>query len=121
MVMLFRAGWEGGSSRDSDRERQATIPDLPPFLDRRHREAAVAHLPPSVNHVWRHTKGGKTYRTAGLHGVAERRGLEPQGAAGRPAQIHRPRLCHRSLRRPRTNADLDNRLGALPICCNSWA
>ena len=66
-------------------------------------------LPPSVNAIWRHTRGGKMYRTTQYMGFlrAEEWNLVPQLKAQ-----HRfvgPVFITIAMRRPRSNADLDNR------------
>jgi Holliday junction resolvase RusA-like endonuclease len=66
-------------------------------------------LPPSVNHLYRHTKGGKTYRTAEymtfLRG--EEWNLMPQ--LMKQHRFAGPVFVTVAMRRPRANADLDNR------------
>ena len=66
-------------------------------------------LPPSVNAIWRHTRGGKMYRTASymtfLRG--EEWNLVPQLKAQH--KFVGPVFITIAMRRPRSNADLDNR------------
>ena len=70
----------------------------------------LAHLPPSANHIWRHTKSGKTYRTEKYLAWLNAEGWNVK--AQMPSQ---PKLAGQVhvicwLRRPSANADLDNRL-----------
>ena len=66
-------------------------------------------LPPSVNAIWRHTRGGKMYRTTQymtfLRG--EEWNLVPQLQAQH--KFTGPVFITIAMRRPRSNADLDNR------------
>lgn len=69
----------------------------------------LAALPPSVNAIWRHTRGGKTYRTAAY--MTFLRGEEWNLAPQLKGQ-HRftgPVYLTVAMKRPRSNADLDNR------------
>jgi Holliday junction resolvase RusA-like endonuclease len=66
-------------------------------------------LPPSVNAIWRHTSGGKMYRTTQymtfLRG--EEWNLVPQLKTQH--KFVGPVFITIAMRRPRSNADLDNR------------
>ena len=66
-------------------------------------------LPPSVNAIWRHTRGGKMYRTSQymtfLRG--EEWNLVPQLTTQH--KFVGPVFITIAMRRPRSNADLDNR------------
>ena len=66
-------------------------------------------LPPSVNAIWRHTRGGKMYRTTQymtfLRG--EEWNLVPQLKTQH--KFVGPVFITIAMRRPRSNADLDNR------------
>ena len=66
-------------------------------------------LPPSVNAIWRHTRGGKMYRTAEymtfLRG--EEWNLVPQLKTQH--KFVGPVFITVAMKRPRSNADLDNR------------
>lgn len=66
-------------------------------------------LPPSVNAIWRHTRGGKMYRTSQYMGFlrAEEWNLVPQLKAQH--KFVGPVFITVAMRRPRSNADLDNR------------
>jgi Holliday junction resolvase RusA-like endonuclease len=66
-------------------------------------------LPPSVNAIWRHTRGGKMYRTSQYMGFlrAEEWNLVPQLKAQH--KFVGPVFITIAMRRPRSNADLDNR------------
>jgi len=69
----------------------------------------LASLPPSVNAIWRHTRGGKMYRTTQYMGFlrAEEWNLVPQLKAQH--KFVGPVFITIAMRRPRSNADLDNR------------
>ena len=70
----------------------------------------LAHLPPSVNAIWRHTRGGNTYRTAEY--MTFLRGEEWNLAAQIKGQ-HKfvgPVYITVAMKRPRANSDLDNRI-----------
>ena len=67
-------------------------------------------LPPSVNAIWRHTKGGKTYRTAAY--MTWIRGEEWSVVPQLKTQ-HKfagPVYITIAMKRPRSNSDLDNRI-----------
>lgn len=66
-------------------------------------------LPPSVNHLYRHTKGGKTYRTAEYMTFirGEEWNLMPQ--LMKQHRFTGPVFVTVAMKRPRANADLDNR------------
>lgn len=69
----------------------------------------LSQLPPSVNAIWRHTKGGKTYRTRDY--MTWRNG-EGWNVTGQLAGQHRftgPVFLTIAMKRPRANSDLDNR------------
>ena len=67
-------------------------------------------LPPSVNHLYRHTKGGRTYRTRDYLTWIN---AETWTASVQMRNQHRfvgPVYVTLAMRRPRSNADLDNRI-----------
>lgn len=70
-------------------------------------------LPPSVNAIWRHTRGGKMYRTAEymtfLRG--EEWNLAPQLKGQH--KFTGPVFLTIAMKRPRANSDLDNRAKGL--------
>lgn len=70
----------------------------------------LAALPPSVNHIWRHTKGGKTYRTRDY--LTWQNGEAWTVSAQLKGQIKfdGPVYLTIAMKRPRANADIDNRL-----------
>lgn len=70
----------------------------------------LAALPPSVNHIWRHTKGGKTYRTAEYMTFirSEEWSLMPQ--LMKQHRFTGPVYLTIAMKRPRANSDLDNRI-----------
>ena len=69
----------------------------------------LTSLPPSVNAIWRHTRGGRTYRTAEYMVFlrAEEWNLAPQLKTQH--RFTGPIYLTVAMRRPRSNADLDNR------------
>jgi Holliday junction resolvase RusA-like endonuclease len=70
------------------------------------------HLPPSVNHIYRHTKKG-TFRTEAYNVWANGEGYSVnRQMAGQPRWTE-PVYITAALRRPRSNNDLDNRLKGL--------
>jgi len=73
----------------------------------------LATLPPSVNAIWRHTRGGKMYRTAEymtfLRG--EEWNLAPQLKGQH--KFTGPVFLTIAMKRPRANSDLDNRAKGL--------
>lgn len=69
----------------------------------------LSQLPPSVNHIYRHTKRG-TFRTAEYNSWANGEGWElKRQMAGQP-KWSGPVYIFGRFRRPRSNSDLDNRL-----------
>lgn len=73
----------------------------------------LSQLPPSVNNIWRHTKGGKTYRTAAymtwIRG--EEWNIMPQ-LIGQKRFVG-PVYVTIAMKRPRANSDIDNRIKAI--------
>ena len=73
----------------------------------------LQQLPPSVNAIWRHTKGGKTYRTAAY--MTWIRG-EEWSVMPQLMKQHRftgPVYVTIAMKRPLANSDIDNRLKAI--------
>jgi Holliday junction resolvase RusA-like endonuclease len=70
----------------------------------------LGHLPPSVNHLWRFTKAGKMYRTADYMTWinAETWGMKSQIRL--QPKFTGPVYIQCAMKRPRSNADIDNRL-----------
>jgi Holliday junction resolvase RusA-like endonuclease len=70
-------------------------------------------LPPSVNAIWRHTRGGKMYRTSQYMGFlrAEEWNLVPQLKGQH--KFTGPVFLTIAMKRPRANSDLDNRAKGL--------
>lgn len=67
-------------------------------------------LPPSVNHLYRHTKGGRTYRTRDYLTWIN---AETWTASAQLRGQHRftgPVYITLAMKRPRSNADIDNRI-----------
>lgn len=73
----------------------------------------LSQLPPSVNAIWRHTRGGKTYRTAAymtwIRG--EEWNIMPQ-LIGQKRFVG-PVYVTIAMKRPRANSDIDNRIKAI--------
>jgi len=72
----------------------------------------LSHLPPSVNHIYRHTRNG-VRRTEAYNTWANGEGY---GLNRQMAGQHRfagPVYLVIAMRRPRSNADIDNRLKGL--------
>lgn len=67
-------------------------------------------LPPSVNAIWRHGRGGKTYRTEAYVTWANGEGYTLNRQLAGQHKFTGPVLVTIAMRRPRSNADLDNRL-----------
>ena len=66
-------------------------------------------LPPSTNAIWRHGRGGQTYR---VPAYVKWLGGEGWSVKAQLAKQHRftgPVFVTLAMRRPRANADLDNR------------
>ena len=71
------------------------------------------YLPPSVNHIWRHTrKNGKpvTYRTVEYNTWANSVGYSLNRQSANQPKWSTPVYITLAMRRPRTNADVDNRI-----------
>ena len=70
----------------------------------------LSALPPSVNSIWRHTRGGKTYRTAEYMTFirGEEWSIQPQLI--RQHRFTGPVYITLAMKRPRSNSDLDNRI-----------
>jgi len=66
-------------------------------------------LPPSVNHIWRHTKNG-TFRTADYKAWQNGEGWNLKTQLPKQPKFSGPVYITAALRRPRSNADIDNRL-----------
>ena len=69
----------------------------------------LAHLPPSVNHIYRHTRRG-TFRTEAYRAWANAEGWTLCRQIANQPKWATPVYITAALRRPRANADLDNRL-----------
>lgn len=70
----------------------------------------LAALPPSVNSIWRHTKGGKTYRTADYMTWQNGEGWSITAQLRGQHKFTGPVYLTIAMRRPRGNSDIDNRL-----------
>lgn len=75
----------------------------------------LASVPPSVNHMWRHTRSRRdgrpvTYRTAEYMTWLRAVEWEAKAQAARQRRWTTPVYLTVAMRRPRSNADLDNRL-----------
>lgn len=69
----------------------------------------LAALPPSVNAIWRHTRGGKTYRTAAYMTWQNGEGWNVTPQLRGQHKFIGPVYLTVAMKRPRSNADLDNR------------
>jgi crossover junction endodeoxyribonuclease RusA len=69
----------------------------------------LAALPPSVNAIWRHTKGGKTYRTRDYMTWRNGEGWNVSAQLVGQHRFAGPVFLTVAMKRPRSNADLDNR------------
>ena len=69
-----------------------------------------AHLPPSVNAIWRFTKTGKMYKTKEYCTWANSEGWTVNAQMKGQHCFIGPVFLTIAMRRPRANADLDNRL-----------
>jgi Holliday junction resolvase RusA-like endonuclease len=70
----------------------------------------LANLPPSVNALWRHAKGGKTYRTREYQTWLNGEGWNLKAQMPGQPKWDQPVFITGAFRRPRANSDLDNRL-----------
>lgn len=73
----------------------------------------IANLPPSTNHLWRHTKGGKTYRTSEYMTWLNGEGWRVKAQMPGQPRFTGPVYLTIAMRRRRANSDIDNRLKAL--------
>lgn len=71
------------------------------------------HLPPSVNHIWKHPRRGKTYRSEAYMTWLNGEGWNVKAQLKGQPTFTGPVWVTAALRRPRANADLDNRLKGL--------
>lgn len=69
-------------------------------------------LPPTTNHLWRHT-GKRVYRTKEYMTWLQAVGWSLNRQAANQPKWNEPVYITAALRRPRLNADLDNRLKGL--------
>lgn len=67
------------------------------------------HLPPSVNHLYRHTRGGKIYRTADYLAWMNGEGWNLRAQLAGQHKFNGPVYLTLAMRRPRANSDIDNR------------
>lgn len=70
----------------------------------------LRHLPPSVNAIWRHGASGKSYRTNEYNTWANGEGWELKEQMKGQHKFTGPVYIVAAMRRPRSNADLDNRI-----------
>ena len=70
----------------------------------------LSHLPPSVNHIWRTTKAGKVYRTADYVTWMNGEGWNLKSQLPSQPKFKGPVYIQIAMKRPRSNADIDNRL-----------
>ena len=67
-------------------------------------------LPPSVNHIWRHSAGGKVYRTRDYLTWSNGEGWTVRAQMKGQHAFTGPVYVTLAMKRPRSNADIDNRL-----------
>ena len=70
----------------------------------------LAHLPPSVNAIWRFTKAGKMYRTKEYQTWANSEGWTVNAQMRGQHCFIGPVFLTIAMRRPNVRSDLDNRL-----------
>ena len=70
----------------------------------------LGSLPPSVNAIWRHTKGGKTYRTQAYMTWIRGEEWNVQPQLIKQHRFTGPVYITLAMKRPRANSDLDNRI-----------
>ncbi len=68
----------------------------------------LAHLPPSVNAIWRFTKKGKMYRTEAYNTWANGEGWSVKAQVQRQHKFTGPVYVTLAMRRRRSNMDGDN-------------
>lgn len=66
-------------------------------------------LPPSTNAIWRHTRDGRTYRAPAYQKWLGGEGWNLRAQLAKQRKFTGPVLVTLAMRRPRANADLDNR------------
>jgi crossover junction endodeoxyribonuclease RusA len=69
----------------------------------------LACLPPSVNAIWRHGKNGRTYRTRDYMAWQNGEGWNVAPQLRGQHKFTGPVYITAAMKRPRSNADLDNR------------
>lgn len=69
----------------------------------------LLNLPPSTNAIWRHTKGGQTYRAPAYQAWMAGEGWNVRAQLAKQRKFTGPIQVTLAMRRPRANADLDNR------------
>jgi Holliday junction resolvase RusA-like endonuclease len=72
----------------------------------------LQQLPPSVNAIWRFTKGGKMYRTSEYQTWANSEAWTVSAQLRGQHKFDGPVYLTIAMKRPRANSDLDNRLKA---------
>jgi Holliday junction resolvase RusA-like endonuclease len=69
----------------------------------------LAALPPSVNHLYRHTRGGKVYRTSDYMTWLNGEGWNLKAQLPGQHKFTGPVYLTLAMRRPRATSDIDNR------------
>lgn len=69
----------------------------------------INNLPPSVNHIYRHARGGKVYRTSDYMTFLNGEGWNLKAQLVGQHKFTGPVYITLAMRRPRANADIDNR------------
>ena len=70
----------------------------------------LAHLPPSVNHIYGRGAGGKVWRTEDYMTWANSEGWTLKAQLAKQPKFSGPVYIVCAMKRPRTNSDIDNRL-----------
>lgn len=70
----------------------------------------LAHLPPSVNAIWRHKKNGQTYRTSAYMTWQNGEGWNVKAQLPGQPKFTGPVYITCAMKRPNKRSDIDNRL-----------
>ena len=70
----------------------------------------LTHLPPSVNHAFMRRQNGQVIRTDAYRTWANGEGYQVNRQLAGQYRIYGPVFVTMAMRRPRSNADLDNRM-----------
>lgn len=70
---------------------------------------SLAHLPPSVNHIYRRRKDGQVFKTQAYNTWANGEGYDLNRQMAGQKKWTGPVYLTLAMKRPRSNSDLDNR------------